>query len=104
MGKTKTRKRMDAKTPELVEAIAFHADIPLVLARAALDGVCAAIREVLTTGGRVNLLGVGVFGSRRVGERAHGDASNGGGTLQVPAHRRVVFTPNRNLVEAVWFS
>ena len=65
-----------------------------------LDGVTSAIKEGLTTEGKVRLSGLGTF---RVRERAAREGRNPqtGETIQIEAKRIVRFKPAKKLKEVV---
>ena len=69
----------------------------------ALNAVLDSIRESLAAGDRVVLTGFGAFESRQVKEREVRAirGKQAGQRVNVPAHKRVGFTPGSELTNAV---
>ena len=69
----------------------------------ALNAVLDSIRESLAAGDRVVLTGFGAFESRQVKEREVRAirGKQAGQRVNVPAHKRVGFTPSSELTNAV---
>ena len=85
---------------DLIEHIAKNADITKAQATRALDATMGAIKQTLSRGGAVNLLG---FGSFYIGKRAARTGRNPltGATLKIKAQKVPKFKAGKLLKEAV---
>lgn len=86
--------------PELIEAIADHADITKKDAAKALDGFVDAITFAMSIGQDVTLLGFGTF-AVKTREARTGRNPQTGAAMEIPASKTVTFKAGKSLKEAV---
>lgn len=86
--------------PELIEAIADHADITKKDAAKALDGFVDAITRAMSIGQDVTLQGFGTF-AVKTREARTGRNPQTGAAIEIPASQYVAFKAGKALKEAV---
>ena len=85
---------------ELIEHIAYNADLPKAGAARALEATLSVVRQTLKKGGTVSLVGFGTFS---VTKRAARNCRNPrtGETLKIAARKVPKFTPGKPLKDAL---
>ena len=85
---------------ELIEHIAYNADLSKMGAARALEATLSAVRQTLKKGGTVSLVGFGTF---EVSKRAARTGRNPrtGEQLRIKARKVPKFTPGKALKEAL---
>jgi DNA-binding protein HU-beta len=85
---------------ELVQAVAEVADLPKATAAKAVDAMIDSIKDALTEGDTVTLIGFGTFTVRDRAARK-GRNPQTGKTIEIQAAKVPVFKPGKALKEAV---
>lgn len=86
--------------PELIEAIADHANLTKKDAAKALDGFVDAITRAMSIGEDVTLQGFGTF-AVKAREARTGRNPQTGAAIEIPASHAVTFKAGKALKEAV---
>ncbi len=88
------------KKVELVEAVADKAGLTKADATRALDAVIDTIKDALSNGDKVPLVGFGTFAvSKRAARQGHNPRT--GATVEIPARNAVTFKAGSALKDAV---
>ena len=85
---------------ELIEAMATGADITKSAATLALDAYVGAVTKELKKGGKVGLVGFGLFSVSKRKAR-EGRNPKTGETIKIPAKKVVKFNPGKELADKV---
>jgi len=85
---------------ELIQSVAEVADLPKTTAAKAVDAMIDTIKDALTDGDTVTLIGFGTFTVRERAARK-GRNPQTGKTIEIKAAKVPVFKPGKALKEAV---
>lgn len=85
---------------ELIDKIAFDADIPKAAAARALDAATSAVTRMLQKGGKVQIVGFGTFeSSKRAGRTGRNPRT--GEPIKIKPAKVPVFRPGKKLKDAL---
>lgn len=86
--------------PELVDAIATHTNTSKRVSEQFMKELFGVIKKRLEQGETVKVKGLGVFKVNEIASRKSVNV-NTGEEMEIPSHRRVSFTPDKSLAEAI---
>lgn len=85
---------------ELIDKIAFDADIPKAAAARALDAATSVVTRMLQKGGKVQIVGFGTFeSSKRAGRNGRNPRT--GEPIKIKAAKVPIFRPGKKLKDAL---